>query len=111
MYSLTILLDRMAYDRDRRNVPKNLKCYKLIQLGWEPVHVQPLAKRLPGFAVFSSIKTMPLEGKMAPSWWGCLCDVCFASKKPSEWEIFIPARTDLGFKLLSCFKENFLLQF
>jgi len=20
-----------------------------------------------------SIKTMPLEGKMAPSWWGCLC--------------------------------------
>ena len=48
---------------------------------------------------------------MAPSWWGCLCDVCFASKKPSEREIFIPTRTDLGFKLLSCFKENFLLQF
>ena len=27
----------------------------------------------PGGAVFLSIKTMPLEGKMAPSWWGCLC--------------------------------------
>jgi len=27
----------------------------------------------PGGAVFSSIKTMPLEGEMAPSWWGCLC--------------------------------------
>jgi len=27
----------------------------------------------PRGAVCSSIKTMPLEGKTAPSWWGCLC--------------------------------------
>jgi len=27
----------------------------------------------PGGAVFSSIKTMPLEGETAPSLWGCLC--------------------------------------
>ena len=27
----------------------------------------------PGGSVCSSIKTMPLEGKTAPSWWGCLC--------------------------------------
>jgi hypothetical protein len=27
----------------------------------------------PGGAVVSSIKTMPLEGKTAPSWWGCFC--------------------------------------
>jgi hypothetical protein len=27
----------------------------------------------PGGAVCSSIKTMPLEGETAPSWWGCLC--------------------------------------
>ena len=26
-----------------------------------------------GAAVCSSIKTMPLEGETAPSWWGCLC--------------------------------------
>ena len=26
----------------------------------------------PRGAVCSSIKTMPLEGGMAPSWWGCL---------------------------------------
>jgi hypothetical protein len=26
-----------------------------------------------GGEVFSSIKTMPLEGETAPSWWGCLC--------------------------------------
>ncbi len=27
----------------------------------------------PGGGVCSSIKTMALEGEMAPSWWGCLC--------------------------------------
>jgi hypothetical protein len=27
----------------------------------------------PGGAVRFSIKTMLLEGEMAPSWWGCLC--------------------------------------
>ena len=26
------------------------------------------------------------------SWWGCLCDVCFTSKKSSEREFFIPVR-------------------
>ena len=35
------------------------------------------------------------------SWWGCLCDVCFASKKSSEREFFVPARTHLAFKLLT----------
>jgi len=27
----------------------------------------------PGGVVCSSIKTMPLEGETAPTWWGCLC--------------------------------------
>ena len=27
-----------------------------------------------------------------------------ASQKSSEWEFFVPARTDLGVKLLSCFQ-------
>jgi hypothetical protein len=30
-------------------------------------------KEAPGGAVFSSIKTMLMEGETAPSWWGCLC--------------------------------------
>ena len=34
------------------------------------------------------------------SWWGCLYDVCFASKKSSEREFFVPAGTHLGVKLL-----------
>jgi len=34
----------------------------------------PCKKALVG-TVFSSIKTMPLEGGMAPSRWGCLCAV------------------------------------
>jgi hypothetical protein len=37
---------------------------------------------------------------MAPSWWGCLYDVCFASKKSYRTEFFVPARTDLGVELL-----------
>ena len=35
------------------------------------------------------------------SWWGCLCDVCFASMKPSEREFFVPAGTHLAVKLLT----------
>jgi len=30
------------------------------------------------------------------SWWGCLCDVRFASKKSSEREFFVPAGMHLG---------------
>ena len=30
------------------------------------------------------------------SWCGCLLAVCFASKKPSGCEFFVPARMDLG---------------
>ena len=40
------------------------------------------------------------RGENGSSWWGCLCDVCFASKQSSEREFFIPARTHLGVKLL-----------
>jgi len=31
---------------------------------------------------------------------GMFVCLCLASKKPSEWEFFVPARTDLGVKLL-----------
>ncbi len=36
-------------------------------------------------------------------WWGCLCDVCFASKKSSEREFFVLARTHLG-GMLGCLR-------
>ncbi len=49
--------------------------------------------------VCSTIETMPLKRQTAPSWWGCLCAVCFASKKPSEWEFLNPAGLDLTVKL------------
>ena len=41
------------------------------------------------------------RGKNGSSWWGCLCVVCFASKKSSEREFFIPAGMHLAVKLLS----------
>ncbi len=37
---------------------------------------------------------MPLERKTAPSWSGCLC------------EVFVPAGTDLGVKLLKTLKNK-----
>jgi hypothetical protein len=42
------------------------------------------------------------RGKNSSSWWGCLCDVCFASKKSSEREFFVPAPAGmhLAIKLL-----------
>jgi len=40
-------------------------------LQWQPLTTP--CEEDPGVAVCSSIKTMPLEGKTAPSWWGCLC--------------------------------------
>jgi hypothetical protein len=39
------------------------------------------------------------------SWWGCLCDVCFASKNSSEREFFVPAGTQLGVRV-SCQTHN-----
>jgi len=32
---------------------------------------------------------------------GMFVCLCLASQKPSEWEFFVPARTDLGVKLLT----------
>ena len=46
------------------------------------------------------IKTMPARGENGSSWWRCLFDVCFASKKSSERELFVPAGTHLAVKLL-----------
>ena len=37
------------------------------------------------------------------SWWGCLCDVCLASKHSSERALFILAGTHLAVKLSSHF--------
>ena len=42
-------------------------------------------------------------GENDSSWWGCLCDECVASKKSSERELFVPAGTHLGIKLLNRF--------
>ncbi len=43
------------------------------------------------------------RGENGSSWWGCLFDVCFASKKSSRREFFVPAGTHLAVKLLTDF--------
>ncbi len=71
-------------------------------LQWQP-HQTP-CKEAPGGAVFLSIKTMPLAGGgndfIMVGMFVCLC---LASQKPSEGEFSVPARTDLGVKLLVTF--------
>ena len=43
------------------------------------------------------------------SWWGCLCDVCFASKKSSERKFFVLARTHLGVKPIDATIKTFIM--
>jgi hypothetical protein len=43
------------------------------------------------------------RGGNGSSWGGCFCDVCLASKKSSEREVFVSAGTHLGVKLLRVF--------
>jgi hypothetical protein len=48
-----------------------------------------------GYVLPIKIKTMLLEEQLAPSWWGCLCAVCF------ERELFAPAGIHLVIILLN----------
>jgi hypothetical protein len=70
-----------------------------LTLQWWPLPTP--FEEAPGGGVCSSMETMVLEGETAPSWWGCLCDVCFASIKSSEREFLVPAGTHLGVRV-SC---------
>jgi hypothetical protein len=40
-------------------------------------------------------------GENSSSWWGCLCDVCFTSKKSSEQEFFVPTRMHVAINSLT----------
>ena len=55
---------------------------------------------VPGGGICSANKTMPLEGKTAPSWWGCLCPV-LSWPKAFRVGVFYPAGMDLAVKLLN----------
>ena len=58
---------------------------------------QPLPQNLlgVGYVLPIKIKTMSLEEQSAPSWWGCLCAVCF------EREFFAPTGIHLVIILLN----------
>ena len=70
--------------------------YKTLQ--WRPRPTP--CKEAAGGGVCSSIKTMALEGGNPSVMVGMFVCLCLASKKPSEREFFVPARTDLAVKLL-----------
>ena len=60
----------------------------------------PFRRGFRGWGVFIHGNHDHARGENGSSWWGCLCDVCFASKKSSEREFFVPAGTHLAVKLL-----------
>ena len=59
----------------------------------------PLQRGSQGWGIFLH-QNHAARWENGSSWWGCLCDLCFASKKSSEREFFVPAGTHLGGKLL-----------
>ena len=52
-------------------------------------------EEVPGGAVCSSIKTMPLEGETAPSWWGCLCSCAELAKSLFRVGVFCSRQNGL----------------
>jgi hypothetical protein len=56
----------------------------------------PFRRGFRGWGVFIHGNHDHARGENGSSWWGCLCDVCFASKKSSEREFFVPAGTHLA---------------
>jgi len=106
--SLPMAGERVLYYREAVEINYILIYFIILflTLWWRP-HPTP-SEEAPGGGVCSSIKTMALEGETAPSWWWCLCAVCFrcfTSKKPSEREFFVPAGTDLAANLLTSAKS------
>ena len=61
----------------------------------------PFQRGYRGWGIFIYENHAARQGN-GTSWWGYLCDVCFARKKSSEREFFVPAGTHLAVKLLSC---------
>jgi len=59
----------------------------------------PLRRSSRGWGVFM-LGNHAARQKNGSSWWRCLCDVCFASKKSSKRKLFVPTRMHLGVKLL-----------
>jgi len=62
--------------------------------------VQPLAKRLRGCGMFFH-QNHAAGGGNCSIMVGMFVCLCLASQKPSQREFFVPARTDLGVKLLT----------
>ena len=59
----------------------------------DSARIQPEQEPCPGFwhpKNWNESWNVPPSGS---SWWGCLCDVCFAGKKSSEREFFVFAGT------------------
>jgi len=83
-----------------RNKLISYSLYKFILNPSTSATSNPLRRGFRGWGVFI-YGNHAARRENGTSWWGCLCDVCFASKKSSEREFFVPAGTHLAVKLFN----------
>jgi hypothetical protein len=92
-------LSNFQRDADRNKLI-SYSLYKFILNPSTSATSNPLRRGFRGWGVFI-YGNHAARWENGTSWWGCLCDVCFASKKSSKREFFIPAGTHLAVKLLT----------
>ena len=102
--SATIADDRRAIVviyREAGEINYFLLCILLILLkSFNDGLAQPLPQRRSGVGYARPTKPCCGRGKNSSTMVGMFVCLCLASQKPSNWEFFISARIDLGFKLL-----------
>jgi len=100
IYFYCVSVNCCNLQRGSRNKLISHLLYKFIINPLMAASSNPFQRGSQGWGVFIDGNHAARRGN-GSSWWECLCDVCFASKKSSEWEIFIPAGMHLGVKLLT----------
>ncbi len=78
-----------------RNKLISYSLYKFILNPSTSATSNPLRRGFRGWGVFI-YGNHAARWENGTSWWGSLCDVCFASKKSSKREFFVPAGMHLA---------------
>jgi hypothetical protein len=86
--------DRCILQRGRSNKLISHLLYNFIMNPSMAASSNPFRRGSRGWGVFIH-GNHAARWENGSSWWGCLCDVCFANKKSSEQEFFVLVRTHL----------------
>jgi hypothetical protein len=85
----------LIYREAGRNKLISYSLYKFI-LNPSTVATSTPCKEATGGVVCSSIKSMPLEGETAPSWWRCFCVCVQLAKTFPSGTVFRSCQNGLG---------------